>query len=197
MSALPVPVDSRRDPRHLTVLIVGKVRGAQGELPCVVNDVSSSGLQARFSSPPALGARLTFSLRGLPERQGVVRWVDGLRAGVEFDQPLDLGAIVSTPSTARTPRGPRFACNRSASLILNGRGRAIDLLDVSLGGAKLGLQPPAADAVGRPAMLILPVIDEPRAGTVRWHRDDRMGFQFVQPLHVDTLTKILNPTLPP
>ncbi|MES2754007.1 MAG: PilZ domain-containing protein [Pseudomonadota bacterium] len=182
---------ARRSARHLTVLMVGKVRAGGHEFACVVNDVSRHGLKARFPTAPVVGEQLAISLRGLPELSATVRWSDGLRAGVEFDHPLDLAAILGVEVADRLPRAPRFVCDRSALLTLDGACRTIRLLDLSLGGAKLTAGALPTDPTGRWAALSVPGLAAPRAGTICWQEGDRAGFRFAMPLALDALATVL------
>ena len=183
--------DERSDRRHLTVMMVGKVRGNRGEFPCVVKDVSQRGLKARFPYPQVVGERLEISLRDRPARGATVRWVDGMHAGVEFDAPIDVKTLIENEAVDRPYRAPRFDCGQLATLMLAEGCRSIELIDVSLGGAKLGIteefpvQPP-----GRWATLILPGSD-PRSGTICWSRGGRLGFRFAAALPLDVLAALL------
>lgn len=188
--ASAIVADHRREQRQLTVLMVGKVRDAHGEYACVVNDISRGGLRARFPRAPRVGERLTFDLRDVPTLSATVRWVEGCQAGVAFDHPLDLDAVALRQQTSLTPRAPRFRCDRPAKLIVAGRELPTDVVDLSLGGAKLGVPGGRMDATGQAATLVLPVLNEPRAGTVRWDDGDRLGFQFAAPLTINDLSRV-------
>lgn len=184
--------DARRGPRHLTVLMVARVRSDGGEYACVVKDVSRRGLKARFPHAPVIGDRLAFSLRGQPEVAATVRWVDGLCGGVEFDEPLDVVAVLDQRDTAQPPRAPRFACGQPATLALADDNHAIELIDVSLGGAKLGNAGSLpAIAPGTWATLTLPASTDLRAGTICWSRGPQIGFRFAFSLPLDMLAAIL------
>ena len=185
-----VAADHRREQRQLTVLMVGKVSDARGEYACVVNDISCGGLRARFPRAPRVGERLTFELRDVPTLSATVRWVEGCQAGVEFDHPLDLNSVALGRQTTLVPRAPRFCCNRPANLAIAGRDLLTDVVDLSLGGAKLGVTDGRADATGCAATLVLPVLNEPRAGTVRWDDGERLGFQFAAPLTINELSTV-------
>ncbi len=184
--------DHRRDVRHVTVLIIGKVVGPRAEYACVVRNISRRGLKARFPFAPNVGERLTFTLRGVPAMPATVRWAKGNQGGVEFDQPLDLGTVLAVYGSARMPRTPRFGCNRTTRLSLEGKDYAVELLDVSLGGAKLRLLTASTSLFGRVGTLTLPLIDDRRVGTVRWDDGERMGLQFATPLRIETLAQILS-----
>lgn len=185
--------DVRRDgPRHLTVLMVAKVRGQDGEYACVVRDVSQRGLRARFPHSPVVGQRLAFSLRGQSEVSATVRWTEGLSAGVEFDQPFDVVSVMHVEPAARPPRAPRFHCGQSAVLKMADDARLIELIDVSLGGAKLGIDEVLpAIAAGTWATLALPGSSELRAGTICWTGEGMLGFRFAFSLPLDLLASVL------
>lgn len=187
------PGDARRDgPRHLTVLMVGKVRAQDGEYACVVRDVSQHGLRARFPHSPAVGQRLAFSLRGHPEVVATVRWTEGLSAGVEFDEPLDVVAVMHIDPAARAPRAPRFRCGQPTVLKLANDAHPIELIDVSLGGAKLAVSGPSPSIpAGTWATLALPGSSELRAGTICWTGEGTLGFRFAFSLPLDVLASVL------
>ena len=197
MQAIEPPLEVRRAKRHLTVLMVGRVVGKSGEFACVVNDVSQHGMKARFPAPATVGERLAVSLRGLPERSATVRWCDGKRAGIEFDEPLDLtailGQVAAEPQPEPTPREPRFDCGHGATLLLDGLSHPITLVDVSEGGAKLAAASLPAELTGTSAALLMPGLGDQRTGTICWSHDDRAGFRFATPLGLEALASVLHP----
>ena len=84
---VPIRLDQRRDgKRHTSVLLIGRVRHAGGESACLVHDISSHGMMARFTALPMVGDRLLIAVRGLPEVAATVRWVNGYRGGVDLRQ---------------------------------------------------------------------------------------------------------------
>lgn len=184
--------DARRDPRHVTVLMVGKVRGPRGECACVVSDVSQRGLRARFPYPPKVGERVTLSLRGEQERTATVRWVDGFRGGLEFDEAIDVTAVLVGSGEALPPRAPRFQCGEATTLMLGDERCPTELVDVSLGGAKLSVSEPLPpDAIGRWATLVLPGANVRRAGIICWARGNRIGLRFALSLSLEALAAVL------
>ncbi|RYD26335.1 MAG: PilZ domain-containing protein, partial [Lysobacteraceae bacterium] len=85
-------------------------------------------------------------------------------------------------------RAPRFATDRLAQLRIGGSTVAVELVDLSAGGARLrGAGAPRIDTA---ASLIIDRI-APRAGFVRWARDGDIGFQFTPILDLPTLMQIL------
>lgn len=189
----PVPThgDQRRGTqRHTSVLLIGRVRHTGGESACLVHDISSHGLMARFTAVPMVGDRMLIAVRGLPEVAATVRWVNGFRGGVEFEEPQDVGGVFCLrDDRGHVARTPRFAMQASAGMRIGDLRVAVDILDISPGGVKLrsdGLIP-----VGQAGSLLLPEINVAAFGSVCWTRDDRFGFRFCTPLPLASLSRVL------
>lgn len=58
-----------------------------GEANGVLLDVSQGGAMLSASPPPPVGCRLLLERQNF-EVPGIVRWVDGNRFGVQFEEPL-------------------------------------------------------------------------------------------------------------
>ncbi|WP_198665911.1 MULTISPECIES: PilZ domain-containing protein [unclassified Sphingomonas] len=182
--------DRRSGQRHALVLLIGKVRQAGREAACLVHDISTGGLKVRFTEPHQVGGRLQIEVRGLPAVRGTVRWVNGCKAGVEFDTPQDISRVFCTrDETGHVMRTPRFAMEASGTLRVLERRFAVDILDVSPGGAKLGGD--AAVQIGQAGSITLPDLGEPVFGVVCWAAGDRLGFKFSTPLSLDKLARVL------
>ncbi|MCP3734087.1 PilZ domain-containing protein [Sphingomonas sp. RP10(2022)] len=190
MPAAAIPIDQRSGRRHAIVLLVGRVRHADGEAACLVHDISANGLMARFTAAPMVGDRLWIEVRGLPEVAATVRWVDGFRGGVEFDTGQDIaGVFCLRDDHGHVARTPRFTMTASASLRIADRRIAVDILDISPGGAKLRGDIPLA--AGQAGSIVLPELETPMFGTICWHREDRLGFRFATPLTLANLSRVL------
>lgn len=184
------PLDQRRGKRHATVLLIGRVRHAGHESACLVHDISSGGLMARFTATPSIGERLSIEVRGLAEAAATVRWVNDYKAGVEFDTPQDIGSVFCLrDDQGHVARTPRFAMEASASMRIGDRRIAVDVLDISPGGVKL--RSDAAVAAGQAGSVLLPEIGSSVFGTVCWTREDRFGLRFSQPLTLALLSRVL------
>ena len=58
-----------------------------GDAHGVLLDVSQGGAMLSSSPPPPVGCRLLLERQNL-ELPGVVRWVEGNRFGIQFEEPL-------------------------------------------------------------------------------------------------------------
>ena len=84
------PTPNFRAQRSRGLARVSMIDAAGDERPVMVGDVSARGLSATAHGPaPALGAMVAICLPGGRMAWGVVRWVEGVRFGVEFDTALD------------------------------------------------------------------------------------------------------------
>lgn len=190
-SVLQLDADERRaGRRHAIVLLIGKVRHGTVDTACLVHDISSRGLMARFTAAPQIGDLLMIEVRGLPEVGAVVRWVDGYKAGVQFEEVQDIERVFCLRNDeGLTARTPRFALQASATVRFGDRRFAVDMLDISPGGAKL--RSDTALQTGQAGCIQLPDIHEPTYGAVCWTREDRFGFRFASPLPLTSLSKVL------
>lgn len=187
---VPTHLDQRRGKRHAIVLLIGRVRHAGGEEACLVHDISSNGLMARFTAAPAVGDRLLIEVRGLAEVGATVRWVNGYKAGVEFDETQDIGGVFCLrDDQGLVARTPRFAMQASASFRVGDLRMPVDILDISPGGVKLRSDAPVH--TGQAGSVLLPEINTAAFGTVCWTRDDRFGFRFCTPLPLTSLSRVL------
>lgn len=183
-------VDRRGGKRHSIVLLVGKVCRGTHESVCLVHDISKFGLMARFTKPPTVGETLRIEVRGLPLVAGTVRWVEGLKAGFEFDEAQDVDQVFRQKhDDGRIARSPRFPIAALARLRFEAEPFTAALIDISAGGAKLMSDTPVTP--GLTGQIMLPDTGTSIYGTICWTRDERFGFKFVAPLPLTTLSQIL------
>lgn len=53
-----------------------------------IRDISPEGCKIEFVDRPSVNERVWVNIEGLESLEGVVRWVKGNLAGVEFDHPF-------------------------------------------------------------------------------------------------------------
>jgi len=182
--------DRRTSKRHSIVLLMGKVCRGDHESVCLVHDISKFGLMARFATQPVVGETLRIEVRGLPLVPGTIRWVNGLKAGFEFDAPQDVEQVFRPKKEdGTTARPPRFPISAPARMRFAAEPFSATLIDISAGGAKLTSETPVAK--GQTGQIMLPNTGTSVYGTICWVRDDRFGFRFVAPIPLSTLSQIL------
>lgn len=184
-----------RAPRAVATLLVAKLshEGNPGQL-CRVRNISEMGMQIDTVASLLPGMHINVETRGGALLTGTIAWTQGSRAGVRFDGPIDMDAILgkSQPSTATAgarPRSPRFITEIPARI--NSLGRSIDILlaDLSQGGACIRLQrTPRPDTE---VILMIPGLPSRRC-TTRWSNDEYAGVAFHDPISYTELSAWLD-----
>ncbi len=103
-----------RAPRTVATLLVGKLRheGNPGQL-CRVRNLSERGMQIDTIASLLPDMRITVELRGGALLNGAIAWTGGGRAGVRFDTPADVNAILGKPQPEAATVRPRSPSSRA------------------------------------------------------------------------------------
>lgn len=77
------------------LLLVADVvaEGTASAMRCTVHNLSSGGMMAQGQPEPAVGARVSVTLRNLSVVQGKVVWAENGRFGITFDREIDPEAV--------------------------------------------------------------------------------------------------------
>lgn len=196
----PIPAtafDSRQEwveraPRAIATLLVGKLcTGGHCEQLCRVRNISESGMQIDTIAALSPDLPITVELRGGALLAGRVVWTDGNRAGVQFDEPIDVAEILGKPCAAKgvRPRSPRFTAEIPARISSFGRSIDIIVADVSQGGACLRLQ--RTPRIDTEVILMIPGLP-PRRCTTRWSDEEFAGVAFHDPISYAELSAWLD-----
>ena len=144
---MPEPLGRRQGPRLLTLLRVGTlVADGRREL-CLVRNISAMGLMLHVYSPLSVGERVGIEMKTGQALGGRIKWIEGAGAGVEFDAPIDVMAILASQLVSHSelkPRMPRVEVRAPATLRVGAHSHRVVTRDVSQGGAKLVLGAPIA-----------------------------------------------------
>jgi len=182
-----------RAPRAVATLLVGKLshEGNPGQL-CRVRNLSEHGMQIDTIASLLPGMKISVELRGGAHLTGAIAWTKASRAGVRFDAPTDVNAILGKPqlepSTPR-PRSPRFVAEIPARISSLGRSIDVVLADLSQGGACLRLQ--RTLRVDSEVILMIPGLPTRRC-TTRWSNDEFAGLAFHDPISYAELSAWLD-----
>jgi hypothetical protein len=88
--------DVRRFGRH-RIMLAANVYSVHGELNCVLLDVSQGGAMLSAAPPLPVGCRLLLERHAF-EVPGVVRWVEGNRFGIQFEEMLSEDVVLGLVS---------------------------------------------------------------------------------------------------
>lgn len=168
-----------RAPRTVTTLLVGRLlRGGFPDTPCRVRNVSTSGMLVECHVALAEGDSIAVELRSGSRLEGTVAWHEGVRAGVEFVEPVDLDLVLAEAANeAGVPRSPRFDVTCPARLSTYGRAIAATIENLSQTGARLAVAEPISPDTAY--VLTIPGL-APRRCTVRWCAGEDAGIRFVE-----------------
>lgn len=170
-----------REARHVTILIVARLMDATGaDHICRVRNISEGGLMLESGTRLRRGQAVQIELRDQQWVRGTVAWANHPKAGIAFDGPVDLAALLQSARSRihkqRIPRSPRFRADCPVVVRGDGNIRSATLLNLSQRGAKLRVS-----GLARGEQIKVSV---PGAGTfpavVRWIREDEAGLVFLE-----------------
>jgi hypothetical protein len=183
------PPERRGDARHVTVRLVAKMRAEHGEELCLVRNISPGGLTAHVYSTLTIGAPVTFEFASGFAASARILWQRDNLAGAQFDKRVDTqqaltrgGPTLESPE----PRAPRVELGIKARMRLGAIYRAVTVLDISQGGAKLR----SAEPIAEEQKLVLMVDGlPPLTGHARWTRGEDVGVAFYTAVPFDVLAQ--------
>lgn len=178
-----VQADQRLTQRHASRLRVAKLISAGSEELCVIKNLSSNGAMVRIYGEHRVEDPVTVEIDGRRSINGTIVWVERSYAGIAFDGVIDasevLGRALPGDPIAFMPRAPRFKMEASDAVRIAGRDEAIDMFDISQGGAKIGNID--IGAIGETVLLNIKGFGL-RKGQIRWHDADASGIAFETPI---------------
>ena len=193
-TTIPDPgADSERriGQRHMSILRVGKVVTKRGEDLCLIRNISAGGLMARVYTKLEIGQHVIFELRADRRLAGIVRWVREDNAGIQFDEPIDVAAVLADrdpEGNHHKPRAPRLSRPCRATLRVGAHYHRVMVRDVSQGGVKV--ETDTELAVGAEVIITLEGF-RAVAGVVRWSREGHSGIAFNHVISYPELTSWL------
>lgn len=165
---VPDSPQRRQEPRLLTLLRVGTlIVDGRREL-CLMRNISALGLMIHVYSAMRPGQRVEIEMKTGQLVAGQVKWIEESNAGIEFDEPIDVMAILASQLVSATdlkPRMPRVEVRCPATLRAGAQIHRVTTLDVSQGGAKVALD--AALAEGSDVVLSMEGFHSLQ-GVLRW-----------------------------
>lgn len=184
--------ERRATERYRSVLTAGKIVFGDRDHFCLVRNVSTGGLMIEMPTPPRPGTRVQVETAGLNPCYATVIWSEDRLAGIEFEQPQDVDIVCrrGVADAGLIVRGPRFRSDRVAEFVTSDRNCVVEVVNISVGGAKLrGVTGLAVNALGQ---LIMGSPMPPLMGSIRWAVGEEVGFRFTDALSRDTMAVLLN-----
>ncbi|WP_309663121.1 PilZ domain-containing protein [Sphingomonas sp.] len=183
------PTERREGDRTLTLLRVGSlIIGGRREL-CLIKNISAGGMLVKAYCPVPAGTRLSIELKCGDAVRGTARWITGDTVGVEFDELVDVVALLASSMAGPRPRMPRVEIDCVAWIREGAETRRVGTLDVSQGGLKFAST--TAFSIGGHVIVTLSGLP-PFAGIVRWQNADCFGVTFNKVLPLPMLVSWLH-----
>lgn len=179
--AMPISDDAaeRRGEQRskMSVYRSASLAWAAGEGLCLIRNISPGGMMGRVPREIPPGQRVVVELRSGHPIEGSVAWSREGMVGIQFTEAIDVLEVLHAPTVGDNgivQRMPRVRVFFPATLLVEGKPREINLLDISQGGAKV-----QADFLrtGDEVTLVIHGLER-RQGRVRWVREGRAGIHF-------------------
>ena len=191
-SATAMAGERRQGARHIAVMRVAKLHTRHGEELCLVRNISAGGLMANVWSNVAIGDPLTAEFKSGHRASGQVVWRRENRIGMQFDADADVATVLGgdeDPAPGFHPRAPRINIAARGRLRCGARYYAVDLRDISQGGARItSADPDVWEKIDGPIVLSVTGLP-PIEGTARWHDSSNAGLAFNTPIPLDTIAR--------
>ena len=184
----PARPDRRKGERYLSLLRAGAMLVDGRRELCLVRNVSAGGMLIRPYSPITAGTPVTIELKHGETVSGVARWIEDGMVGIEFDQPIDVVALLTSSEDGQQPRMPRIELSCTAWVREDADIYRTRTINISQGGMCVAGDPRLrvdVDVIVSLAGL------GPLAGLVKWKEGDRYGIGFNRVLAVNELMSFL------
>ncbi len=156
------------------------------EYPCVMRDVSETGLSVRLFHP--VGEHDSWAIEMLSGKRHAIApiWSDGLAMGFRFVQPVDLDQILA--NAGPYPNRPvRLSVEVPAVLEYGSKRSAVTISNLSQQGARLT----STDYLALGQLVVLQGDCLPRIyAKVRWRKNDQYGLVFEETFKLAELSAL-------
>lgn len=178
----PKSQDRREGPRYMSVLQAGKIITDTIQELCLIRNISSKGIMAEIFAPLEADVPVEIEFKAGASVCGIVRWVKDGRAGVEFDEAIDVHAVLAPNGGRMAPRAPRLSIDSMARIVIGDVREKLQIFDISQGGVKVD-----AGMTLEPGLDVVVEIEglPVRASVVRWVSGDHAGISFNRVMALD------------
>jgi hypothetical protein len=123
------PRERRRTPRMPMVFTLAKLTADNREIPCMVRNISDTGIQVQLPVPPVANSSVMVEMTGLAARLARVRWAKGRVAGLQFDTGCSIGDVFAARQSMSG--SPHFRIERHATLSTGGGAIPVTVRQIS------------------------------------------------------------------
>jgi hypothetical protein len=174
----------RREERYLSLLRVGTLLIDGRRELCLIRNVSGGGMMIRAYSQIIPGTRLSVELKQGEPIRGEALWAkDGL-VGINFDERIDVLALIAPADDGPRPRMPRIEVGCTSWVRDGADVRRAKAVNVSQGG--ICVESPIELTVHADVIVSLLGLS-PIPGVVRWRDENNYGIAFNRVLPLSDL----------
>jgi len=183
LSGTPPESDDRRDAqRYMSVLQAGKIITDTIHELCLIRNISSKGVMAEIFAPIDTDVPVEIEFKAGATVRGMVRWVKDGRAGIEFDEQIDVHTILAPHGGRMAARAPRLNIDGMARITMGDIRERLQVFDISQGGVKVD----AGLTLESGMDVVVEIEGLPvRASVVRWVRGPHAGISFNRVMPLD------------
>jgi hypothetical protein len=174
-----------REERQVSLYRVGALTVAGRRELCVVRNVSTGGMMLHAYSTIEPDAAISIEFKHGSQIHGRVKWVEGHSVGVQFDEPIDVEAVLASAPEGLRPRMPRIGIATPVTVREEGVSREMRAIDISQGG--VCVEGSEALTLGADVVVSIGGLPAERA-VVRWRNGDCYGIGFNRLLSVNCLS---------
>ena len=159
---------------------------------CIVRNISPLALTLEVPGELKLEGPVEIDMGPPRPLKGHLQWREGLSAGIGLLEPIDVDQVLEkheVDANGKAVRSPRVAIVFPAEIEADSGWHHVEILDISVGGAKVAHRQQLA--VGHRIRLRLPTHD-PISGVVRWSGNGELGVAFDKPVRIGWLMNWLS-----
>lgn len=182
--------DRRTGQRTITIYRLVRVITDHDEGLARCRNISDTGARIDLTMEVAQGEEIEIAFSSSVTLRGKVVWVDGVKCGIQFDNPVDSSVLLagtSSETRAARSRPPRLKFGAAGRLRHGHVTQPVVIEDISQHGMKLSCEEDL-----RPGLEVVVALGEDleRDGVIRWVRDGVAGMMLLQPFSVDELGSV-------
>ncbi len=180
--ATPESLERRDGQRYMSVLQAGKIITATMQELCLIRNISSKGVMAEIFAPLNVEDAVQIEFKAGANIGGIVRWMQDGRAGIEFDEPIDVHEVLSPTAGRMASRSPRLSIDSMARVVIGDIRERLQVFDISQGGVKVD----AGMTLESGLDVVVEIEGLPvRASVVRWVSPQYAGISFNRVMPLD------------
>ena len=177
-----------REERQVSLYRVGALTVAGRRELCVVRNVSTGGMMLHAYSKIKPRSAISIEFKHGTQITGIVKWARGQSVGVQFDEPIDVEAVLASAPEGLRPRMPRIGIETPVTIRQDGASFTMRAVDISQGG--VCVEGRETLTLGADVVVSIGGL-RAEGAVVRWRNDECYGIGFNRLLSLGSLSSWL------